>query len=151
MQSPKSRAEMDALEVPLPGPQLESQLIWKLAPREAPPLNLIAELYTRLATAQDPDRRWSGLWIGEVSRVRSWAELFQLQMNLADVLRDFNFNGRAKFVDIFVVAHKINIADDGEHGTKHISLRHILERKTVKAQYRAAHRFPVDGFCVSSA
>src|SRR6266446_2188289 len=72
-------------------PQWETQLIWKLAPREAPPPDLIAELDTRLAATQDPDRDWSGLWIDEVSRVRGWAELFQLQLNVADILRDFDF------------------------------------------------------------
>jgi hypothetical protein len=119
---------------PLPGPHWESQLIWKLAPREAPSLDLIAELNTRLAATQDPDRHWSGLWIDEVPRVRGWAELFQLQLNVADILRDFDFNGRTKLVDIFVIAHKINTADDGEHNTMHISPRYILERKTAQVQ-----------------
>jgi hypothetical protein len=55
-----------------------------------------------------------------------------LQLNVADILRDFDFNGRTKLVDIFVIAHKINTADDGEHGTMHISPRYILERKTAQ-------------------
>src|SRR5208337_4646149 len=104
----------------------ESQLIWKLAPREAPPLDLITELDTRLAATQDPDRHWSGLWIDEVPRVRGWAELIQLQLNVDDILRDFDFNGRTKLVDIFVIAHKINTADDGKHNTMHISPRYCV-------------------------
>jgi hypothetical protein len=108
-----------------------SQLIWKLAHREALPLDLIAEFDIRLATAQDPDRGWSWLWICEISRVRVWAELFQFQLKVGDVLRDFYFNGRTKLVDIFVVAHEINTADDGGHSPEHILLCHILERKTV--------------------
>jgi hypothetical protein len=117
---------------PLPGAQWESQLIWNLAPREAPPLDLIAELDTRLAATQDPDRHWSGLWIDEVPRVRGWA-VFQLQLTVADILRDFDFNGRTKLVDIFVIAYKIN-TDDGEHSTMHISPRYIPEGETAQVQ-----------------
>src|SRR5271166_7039485 len=103
-------------------------------PSEAPPLDLIAELDTRLAATQDPDRHRSGLWIDEVPRVRGCAELFQLQLNVADILGDFDFNGRTKLVDIFLIAHEINTGDDGEHNTMHISPRYIPERKTAQVQ-----------------
>ena len=136
---------------PLPDPHWESQLIWKLAPREAPSLDLIAELNTRLAATQDPDRHWSGLWIDEVPRVRGWAELFQFQLNVADILRDFDFNGRTKLVDIFVIAHKINTADDGEHNTMHISPRYILERKTAQVQLCRPAAPSVTKSCSSSS